>query len=57
MKLSSMYAPTTKKRHQGSTNIWQFTKTPKGRKQWYHNFAAANNPDERLLGNWRGKGF
>lgn len=31
--------------------------TPKKKKQWYQSYAATNNPDERLLKNFRGKGY
>jgi len=57
MKLSSLYDTKTKSRHQGSTNIWQFWKPSKNGKKWYQNYAAKNNPQERLVQNFRGKGY
>lgn len=42
--------------NQPSTNVWQWLK-PKKKKQWHNKYAATNNPDERLLKNFRGKGY
>jgi len=56
-KLSQLYTSQIKGRHQGSTNIWQFAKPPQGHKQWYQKYAATNDPNERLLKNWRGQGY
>jgi hypothetical protein len=52
-----MYTSDQKKRHQGSTNIWQFHKPKKSKRKWYQKYAMTHDPDTRLLKNWRGKGY
>ena len=42
---------------QPKTNVWQFTSGGKKKKRWWDDYAASNNPDERLLSNFRGKGY
>lgn len=52
-----MYSREDKNRHQGSTNVWQFHKPIKSKSKWYQTYVVSNNPDTRLLKNWRNKGY
>lgn len=38
------------------TLVWQPLKSQK-KKRWYQSYAATNNPDERLLKDYRGHGY
>lgn len=39
------------------TTVWTTFKSPKGKDRWEQKYAATNNPDERLLKQYRGKGY
>jgi hypothetical protein len=40
------------------TLVWQPQEKPtKKSKNWYNKYSVTNNPDERLLKNFRGKGY
>lgn len=49
--ISKQKQPTNK-----MTTVWTPLKSPKGH-SWEQQYAAKNNPDERLLQNFRGKGY
>lgn len=42
---------------QPKTSVWQFTKGGAKKKRWWDHYADTNNPDERLLKAFRGKGY
>lgn len=44
------------KSRQPATNVWQWFKGKK-QKRWWDQYADTNNPDERLLKQYRGKGL
>lgn len=50
----------TKEKHasrSGKTEVWQPFKSGQTKKRWWDNFAQTPNQDERLLPQFRGKGY
>lgn len=50
----------TKEKHKsrtGKTEVWQPFKSGQSKKRWWDNFAQLPNQDERLLPQFRGKGY
>lgn len=52
------YLGVSKKKHpiNKMTTVWTPFKSPKG-KSWEQQYADTNDPDERLLKQYRGKGY